>query len=94
MGFEKTFKALSDPTRRHILELLRTQAMSAGELCNHFNTSGATISHHLSVLKECDLVSDEKNGKYIYYTLNTSVVEDILVWVSDLTKGNNHEDKP
>lgn len=69
MLFEATFKALADPTRRRILELLRHGEMSAGELCARFDATGATISHHLSVLKAAGLVSDEKRGKYIYYSL-------------------------
>ena len=71
--FDKTFKALSDPTRRQILELLRRGPKSAGEISEQFGTSGATISHHLSVLKDAGLVSDEKRGKYIFYELDTSV---------------------
>ena len=82
--FDKTFKALSDPTRRQILELLRRGPKSAGEISEQFGTSGATISHHLSVLKDAGLVSDEKRGKYIYYELNTSVVEELMLWLSDL----------
>ena len=79
--FDKTFKALSDPTRRQILELLRRGPKSAGEISEQFGTSGATISHHLSVLKDAGLVSDEKRGKYIFYELDTSVcrfVNDVL----------------
>lgn len=76
--FDKTFKALSDPTRRQILELLRRGPKSAGEISEQFGTSGATISHHLSVLKDAGLVSDEKRGKYIFYELDTSVLQDML----------------
>ena len=82
--FDKTFKALSDPTRRQILELLRRGPKSAGEISEQFGTSGATISHHLSVLKDAGLVSDEKRGKYIYYSLDTSVMEDIFAWLAGL----------
>ena len=82
--FDKTFKALSDPTRRQILELLRRGPKSAGEISEQFGTSGATISHHLSVLKDAGLVSDEKRGKYIYYSLDTSVMEDIFAWRAGL----------
>lgn len=82
--FDKTFKALSDPTRRQILELLRRGPKSAGEISEQFGTSGATISHHLSVLKDAGLVSDEKRGKYISYELNMSVVDEILGWFSAL----------
>ena len=73
MGFQETFKALSDPTRREILLLLRKGKLSAGEIGEHFNLTGATLSHHLSTLKQAELVSDQKEGKYIYYELNTSV---------------------
>ena len=76
--FDKTFKALSDPTRRQILELLRRGPKSAGEISEQFGTSGATISHHLSVLKDAGLVSDEKRGKYIFYELDTSVLQVLL----------------
>ena len=91
MGFERTFKALSDPTRRRILELLRGGRLSAGELASSFGTTNATISHHLSVLKEAELVTDEKRGKYIYYELNTSVVEDIMAWAAGLVREVSHE---
>ncbi len=84
MLFEATFKALGDPTRRRILELLRRGEMSAGELGAQFDATGATISHHLSVLKAAGLVSDEKRGKYIYYSLDTSVMEDIFAWLAGL----------
>ena len=84
MVFEATFKALADPTRRRILELLRHGEMSAGELGARFSATGATISHHLSVLKAAGLVCDEKRGKYIYYSLNTSVMEDIFAWLAEL----------
>ena len=66
MGFQESFKALSDPTRREILQLLKTGRMSAGQIVEHFDMTGATISHHLSILKEAGLVDDEKAGKYIY----------------------------
>lgn len=84
MLFEATFKALGDPTRRRILELLRRGEMSAGELGSPVRRHGATISHHLSVLKAAGLVSDEKRGKYIYYSLDTSVMEDIFAWLACL----------
>lgn len=84
MSFEETFKALSDPTRRQILQLLRSGSKSAGEIGEQFGLTGATISHHLNVLKSADLVTDQKEGRFIYYTLNTSVVEDILLWLTQL----------
>ena len=78
MGIQKTFKALSDSTRREILELLKDGAAPAGEIAAHFHMTGATVSHHLAVLKEAELVSDEKRGKYIYYELNLSVIDEIV----------------
>jgi len=91
MGFEDTFKALSDPTRRQILQLLRAGRKSAGEIGEHFGLTGATISHHLNVLKNAGLVSDEREGKYIYYSLDTSVVEDLMAWLMQLRGGNDDE---
>ena len=82
MGFQKTFKALSDDTRREILHLLREVPMTAGEIGEHFSLSGATISHHLSVLREAGLILDDKQGKFIYYELNMSVIEEILEWAA------------
>ena len=84
MGFQQTFKALSDPTRREILRLLRDGEMSAGDLSSHFSSTGATISHHLSILRDAGLILDEKRGKYIYYELNLSVLDEILEWISRL----------
>ena len=83
------FKALADPTRRRILELLRAGPLPAGELARQFGTSAATVSHHLAVLRDAGLVSDEKRGKYIYYSLNTSVVEDLLAWGAQLLGGKH-----
>ena len=84
MGFQQTFKALSDPTRREILRLLRDGEMSAGDLSSHFSSTGATISHHLSILRDAGLILDEKRWKYIYYELNLSVLDEILEWISSL----------
>ena len=92
MSFGQTFKALSDPVRREILTLLRSGRMSAGEIGSHFDMTGATISHHLSVLRACGLIDDEKRGKYIYYSLNTTVMDDILNWIFSL-KGELRDDK-
>ena len=91
MGFSNTFKALSDPTRREILSLLRQGSMTAGDIASHFPLTAASISHHLSVLKESDLVWDEKKGKYIYYELNTSVVDELLSWVISLKGDDENE---
>lgn len=90
MGFQQTFKALSDPTRRDILHLLRDGPLPAGEITAHFNISAATISHHLAILRNAGLVLDDKRGKFIYYELNLSVVDEILGWLSAL-KGDDSE---
>jgi len=74
------FKALNDPTRRKILELLQERDMTAGEIVEHFSISGPSISHHLDLLKQANLVSAEKEGQYIYYSLNTTVVDEIMKW--------------
>lgn len=84
MGLQQTLKALADPTRREILNLLKTGKKSAGEIREHFDISAAAISRHLSVLKDADLVYDSREGKYIYYTINTSVLEETLLWIADL----------
>ena len=89
MSFQETFKALSDPTRREILQLLRQGALPAGEIAEHFNMTGATISHHLSVLKNAGLVDAERRGTYIYYEINLSVLEEILSWMTGLYGGNS-----
>ena len=78
---QDTMKALSDPTRRRILELLKKGPMPAGELGKEFDMTGATLSHHLSMLKKAGLVQDQKKGTFIYYEINTSVMEDLLSWV-------------
>ena len=88
MGFQDTFKALSDPTRREILRLLRDGAKTAGEIGAHFEMTGATISHHLSVLRGAGLISDDRRGKYIYYELNLSVLDEITGWIAGL-KGDH-----
>lgn len=88
MGFEETFKALSDPVRREILVLLRNGRLSAGEIGSNFNMTGATISYHLGILKKAGLVSEQKEKNYIYYELNTSVLEEVMVWLSDLKGGS------
>ena len=89
MSFQETFKALSDSTRREILQLLRQGALPAGEIAEHFNMTGATISHHLSVLKNAGLVDAERRGTYIYYEINLSVLEEILSWMSGLYGGSS-----
>ena len=91
MGLQQTLKALSDPIRREILNLLKKGRMSAGEICEHSEVTDASISRHLSVLKEADLVRDTREGKFIIYELNASVLEEILLWVRDL-KGEDLDD--
>ena len=81
MGIQNTLKALSDPNRREILEILKTGRLSAGEIAEKFPVSGAAVSKHLSVLKEADLIRDAREGKFIYYELNTSVLEEVMLWM-------------
>lgn len=84
MGLQQTMKALSDPTRREILNMLKNGRRSAGELSDAFPVTGASISRHLMVLKEADLVRDTREGKYIYYELNASVLEEVMLFLTDL----------
>ena len=91
MSMQDTLQALADPTRREILNLLKQSRMSAGEISNHFSISGAAVSRHLSVLKEADLIRDEREGKYIYYELNATVLEEILLWISELKGEKVHD---
>lgn len=91
MSFQNTFKALSDPTRRAILDLLKDGARTAGDIGARFDMTGATVSHHLSVLKEAGLVSDDRRGKFIYYELNLSVLDEITGWMAGLKGEKRHE---
>lgn len=91
MGMQNTLKALADPTRREILNLLKKSSMSAGDISDKFSVSFAAISRHLSVLKDADLIRDKRDGKFIYYELNASVLEEIMLWITDL-KGENQND--
>ena len=84
LGIQDTLKALADPIRREILNLLKNGRLSAGEICEHFSVTGASISRHLAVLKEADLIRNQREGKFIYYELNTSVLEDVMLWITDL----------
>lgn len=84
MAFAQTFKALSDPIRRDILELLKSGRLSAGEIAGRFDLSGATISYHLNILKKADLIWETKYKNYIYYELNTSVLEELMLWLTEL----------
>ena len=93
IGIADTFKALSDGTRREILSLLTGGSMTAGEIGEQFSMTGATISHHLSVLKQAGLISDEKKGKYIYYELNASMIDELMRWAIDLKEGTKNENE-
>ena len=84
MGIQNTMKALSDPVRREILELLKSGRLSAGEIGEKFPISGAAISKHLAVLKEADLIRDAREGKFIFYELNASVLEEVMLWLAGL----------
>ena len=86
MGLRDSFKALSDPTRQEILQLLKDGRMSAGDIGTHFNMTGATVSHHLSILKQAGLVEDFREGKYIYYELNMTVMEEVMGWFIQFRK--------
>ena len=86
VSMQDTLQALADPTRREILNLLKQSRMSAGEISNHFSISGAAVSRHLSVL-----IRDEREGKYIYYELNATVLEEILLWISELKGEKDHD---
>lgn len=84
MGVQNTLKALSDPIRREILEMLKAGRLAAGEIAEKFPVSGAAVSKHLSILKDADLIRDTKEGKFIYYELNTSVLEEVMLWLKGL----------
>ena len=90
MTFADTFKALSNPVRREILNLLKAGRLSAGEIAGQFEMTGATISHHLSILKKADLIRETREKNFIFYDLNASVLEEIMVWFADL-RGNYDE---
>ena len=91
MALQQTLRALADPIRREILHLLRKGRMSAGEICDCFDVTAASVSRHLSVLKEADLIRDTREGKFIFYELNTSVLEDVMLWITGL-KGDYKND--
>lgn len=90
MGMSETLKAISDPVRRNILEMLKKGKKSAGEIAEQFNLTGATVSYHLSQLKKADLITESKYKNFIYYELNTSVFEEVLTWIYNLG-GINYE---
>ena len=91
MSFAETFKALSDPARREILLMLRNGRMSAGDIASNFDMTGATVSYHLSVLKKADLVYETKQKNFVFYELNTSVFEEIMLWLAQF-KGENGDE--
>ena len=91
MSLKNTLRALSDPIRLEILNLLKTGRLSAGDIADHFPVTGASVSRHLSVLKDADLIRDTREGKFIYYDLNVSVLEEIMLWVKDLKGEENHD---
>ena len=91
MSFAETFKALSDPVRREILQLLKAGSMSAGDIASHFDMTAATVSYHLKLLKKADLITEEREKNFIFYDLNTSVVEEVMLWLSDLKGGDGDE---
>ena len=92
MSLQLTLRALADPIRREILNLLKKKSLSAGEICENFPVTGASISRHLSVLKDADLIRDRREGKFIFYEINTSVLEETMLWLADL-KGVSNDEK-
>lgn len=92
MGLQQTMRALSDPIRREILSLLKEGRMAAGDIVDHFDVTGAAVSRHLSILKEADLIRDHREGKFIFYELNASVLEEILLWVAELKGEDRHDE--
>lgn len=91
MGFAETFKALSDPARREILEMLKKGRMSAGDIGKQFDMTGATISYHLNILKKAELVRENKEKNFVFYELNTSVVEEVMLWLSGLKESDSEK---
>ena len=92
MSLQNTLRALADPTRREILNLLKKGRLSAGEITEHFTVTAAAVSRHLSVLKEAELIRDTRDGKFIFYDLNATVLEEVLLWMADL-KGVSEDDQ-
>ena len=89
MEFADTFKALSDPARRDILEMLKNKPLSAGEIAKQFDMTQATVSYHLKVLKKADLIRENRKKNFIYYELNLTVLEELMMWLSDLKNKEN-----
>lgn len=92
MGFQETFKALSDSVRRDILSYLKTGRLSAGEISQKFDMTGATISYHLSILKKADLVREIRYKNFIYYEINASVFEEIMLWITQFSNSQKHDE--
>ena len=90
VGIQKTMKAIADPTRRTILDMLKKRSLSAGEIAENFEMSMPAVSKHLNVLKDANLIRDRRDGKYIYYELNASVLDEVLLWLSDF-RGDENE---
>ena len=93
MSLQRTLKALSDPIRREILNLLKSGPMAAGDIAAKFDVTGAAVSRHLSVLRDAELIRDKRDGKFIFYELNASVLEEIMLWITDLKGENDHAEK-
>ena len=91
MALQQTLRALADPIRREILNMLKGGRLSAGEITDKFSVTGASISRHLSVLKDADLIRYNREGKFIFYEINTSVLEEAMLWLIDL-KGDSNND--
>lgn len=92
MSFEASFKALSDPVRREILQILKDGRLSAGEISRHFDMTAATVSYHLNILKKAGLVWEEKERNFIYYDLNTSILEELMSWLIELEGSRKNEE--
>ncbi len=92
MEINQTFKAILDENRRKILDMLKNGKMTAGDICSNFAMTPATVSYHLSILKSADLVRIEREGKYIYYQLNTTVFDDVLKWILSFKEGNHEKE--
>lgn len=92
MGFSETMKALSDPARREILNMLKGGRMTAGDIAGRFDMTGATVSYHLSQLKKAGLIFESREKNYIYYSLNASVLEEVLLWIQSLKGAEEHEE--
>lgn len=93
MALKNTFKALSDPVRRDILLTLRNNSLTVGEIVEKYNLSNSTISYHLSILKKANLVKEKKYKNYIYYEVNVSVFEDMMVWITQFVGGDEQNEK-